>query len=864
MTSAKPAKKTARDMLIEWANDQSHWVRSIVREVLATNQALGDDVLDGALKEALAYYELSEDTPRQEPKLAPSEASEEQGEQLVIQRLGDVANVNRLAPGQAIEFNPRMTVLFGENATGKSGYVRILKRLAAVRSAEEILPDIDGLAKQARPAASIRYALGNREATHEWGGEAGVRPFTRASVFDSRAVAVHLEGDLTYAYTPGDLALFKHTHDAINAVRDRLEKARNDVRPAGNPFLPHFNSESTIYPKIETLGAATDLAALERLADISEEEQGGLQTLRSTVDALRSDTINTRLQVARSDKELHEALLAAGETIASLDWTAYSEGVGKILDLTEKLTAASQTAFEGENLPEALSEPWSAFIESADAYAKHLGQADYPHEGDQCLYCRQELGDAALALLGKYREYCNNTYRADRDQEAARLQAATTSLRALDTAQLRAAIERKITSLEESNELPPLLDKSRILATEIAGIIPRAAENQLVDASRACQLGEELRPLAKAQLETTEAQIVTLTTQGADREAALAKESAKLRELEDRLNLKQHLPQIRTHVENAKWANRADDLLRTRIRSLLRSLTDTSKLASEDLLNQDFERRFKEESEALRAPRVKLAFPGKRGEAARRKSLTASKHHLGDVLSEGEQKVIALADFLAECAIRTNSAPLIFDDPVNSLDYKRLEHIADRLFDLSKDHQVIVFTHSILLAMAIIDRFENEKAADDCAYFDVSRAANGAPGVVTGGKHPRYDTPKVLRGEINALVQDISKASGAGQQALIERGYSRLRSWCEAVVEEQVLAGVTQRFRRNVRMTVLPQIRGDRLRAFTEAILPLFEKACGITEAHAQPAEMLSVQPTATEFEEDWKAAQKALADYKA
>ena len=39
--------------------------------------------------------------------------------------------------------------------------------------------------------------------------------------------------------------------------------------------------------------------------------------------------------------------------------------------------------------------------------------------------------------------------------------------------------------------------------------------------------------------------------------------------------------------------------------------------------------------------------------------------------------------------------------------------------------------------------------------------------------------------------------------------------------------------------------------------------ACGITEAHAQPAVTLSMHPTASEFEEDWKAAQAALAEYK-
>ena len=135
---------------------------------------------------------------------------------------------------------------------------------------------------------------------------------------------------------------------------------------------------------------------------------------------------------------------------------------------------------------------------------------------------------------------------------------------------------------------------------------------------------------------------------------------------------------------------------------------------------------------------MKLQFPGREAAAARRKSLTAA-HKLSDILSEGEQKVIALADFLAEAVIRRSSAPIIFDDPVTSLDYKRLDYIVDRLVSLSEDHQVIVFTHNIWFATALLAKFENSVA--DCSYYDISEA-QGTTGIVTPGNHPRWDTVK--------------------------------------------------------------------------------------------------------------------------
>ena len=50
--------------------------------------------------------------------------------------------MNALTPGSEIEFCDKLTILYGENGTGKTGYARVLKRLGALRDAEEIVPNI--------------------------------------------------------------------------------------------------------------------------------------------------------------------------------------------------------------------------------------------------------------------------------------------------------------------------------------------------------------------------------------------------------------------------------------------------------------------------------------------------------------------------------------------------------------------------------------------------------------------------------------------------------------------------------------------------------------------------------------------------
>ena len=70
-----------------------------------------------------------------------------------------------------------------------------------------------------------------------------------------------------------------------------------------------------------------------------------------------------------------------------------------------------------------------------------------------------------------------------------------------------------------------------------------------------------------------------------------------------------------------------------------------------------------------------------------------TNRNIDQILSEGEQRAIALGAFLAELSLADHSCGIVFDDPVSSLDHGRRQHVARRLVEEAKKRQVIVFTH---------------------------------------------------------------------------------------------------------------------------------------------------------------------------
>lgn len=537
----------------------------------------------------------------------------------------------------------------------------------------------------------------------------------------------------------------------------------------------------------------------------------------------------------------------------------YDSAVQALTQAQGRLSSATQAAFSSEDIPAVLGDSWTAFIQAGEAYIREVGNEHYPRVNDQCIYCRQDLSDAAVALIAKYRNYCDNELRRAVSTAEGKVDKLAGDVVSLDLATFTRELEKREALFNEAQQKPVVLGKLKAALPSLTELQDRAKQRRSVGDAVSDGGIQEAAGLVEAEIRRLDAAIEGLTSSADERRRTLDEESAKLRNSEARIMLRELLPHVKHHVTGAKWADRGGTIL-GQFRGLSRSLTDAAKVASEQLLNQDFERRFRAECDALKAPKVNLEFPGRKGEAARRKSLS-SQHKLSEILSEGEQKVIALADFLAEASMKKAAGPIVFDDPVTSLDYRRLTYVVDRIVGISRERQVIVFTHNIWFTTQLLARFERDRAR--CSYYGVSEGV-GCFGIVTGGTHPRSDTITSLRPQINSVIQEAQRATGEAQAALIERGYGLIRAITEVIVEQDLLCSVTQRYQPNVMMTRLVDIKCDRLQDAIAVIFPIYEKACRYIPSHSQPLETLGVRPSVDELETDWKAIQDARGRYRA
>ena len=167
-----------------------------------------------------------------------------------------------------------------------------------------------------------------------------------------------------------------------------------------------------------------------------------------------------------------------------------------------------------------------------------------------------------------------------------------------------------------------------------------------------------------------------------------------------------------------------------------------------------------------------------------------------DILSEGEQRIVALAAFFADATGREAQTPIIIDDPISSLDINYENAATRRIVELARDRQVVVFTHRISMLVGI---------EDACELLSVQHKENYIRGTSKGKGVP--DLEEVYHGKVKTCLNGIQARlreikgmdpDSADYADAVGRQCQQFRICIERTVEDVLLQNIVRRFDRRV------------------------------------------------------------------
>lgn len=706
--------------IVEWSAECPAWQRDALRRLCSADKLDSTDI-DALL--AICKGEMEAD-----PLTADHVRNSAAGSALVIlKRLYRVQHVNALAEGEQLTFDKiGLTVVYGDNGSGKSGYARILKKSCRARSFgdEPIHPNIYAT-NPGLPTASIDFAINGQNRCAVWTSGQPADPLLSAvSVFDSRTANVHVDQTNDVAYTPLPMKVLAALAESCQTIKTRLNAEISAIQKQTPVAIikPACRPGTSVGKLLAGLSDDTKPERVAALAALNEAEKACLQKL--TAD-LAADPVRTARQL-QSLKGKIDGIISRLEVLAQSVTDPASRKLQAAFKTyavaREAAQAASTVLFSDEPLPSIGSDAWRALWEAARAYSQreaYPGKSFPVTASARCVFCHQELSSEAADRLNRFDGFVKDESKNREDEAKAsyttvlqRYRAARPSL--TDLADMLACIRDELDDDTLAKELRrtvlTCLWQHRYIERHHAGdaeISSPATIDLPLDALRkhASHLAERAAGLAAKAGSPERQKLIAERDELADRQWLGTVKADVLAEITRRKRivvLQAVLKDTGTYRITTKSTEIAEVLVTNALRAQFAK--EVSRLQIGELAIE-----LRQDKSTYGIPRFKVCLT-RRPEA-----------HVGEVLSEGEHRCVALAAFLAELATTESKSTIVFDDPVSSLDHMHREALAKRLADEGQNRQVIVFTHDIAFLFLLSEACRDRDTPTHFAIRSISR-----------------------------------------------------------------------------------------------------------------------------------------------
>ncbi len=678
-----------------WAQGFKPWQRFVLANAVRLRR-LTDEQIEQAYTLFLNDNNLgcAPDPPIEVPSAITGRPVSDAPSPIWLKRICGLRAVNALPPEAELTFSPSLTVVYGGNGVGKSGFTRILSNVCFSRKSHTILPNVYADQESEALAATIVVTdAANHDTSIVFDGSYQHTELKRIAVFDTDASRAHLGERNPLGFTPAGFDVFTEMARVYGEISHRLA---NDVeiRTRENAFTNSFVApESVVSQFVAKLNSDTDVSKLRRLATFGDTEKARLGEIQRQVTKLQSrsvaEVIGQLVGTKRDIGLLQERLKKSRALLTEKKRAEYRAILAEFAAKAELASTQGAESFKQEFLSSTGTKEWEDFLVSAHKLAG-LEHDSYPNEDDFCLLCHRPLDVTSAALINRSWEFLAHKARQEAEEARAQVDQSFQELRALrlDFFSADTAVRASLAKLDPSltGRIDALIgamesDRNAIIAVlKVAKGDIGAETFDDVNSSLAAlegQIDSDIKRLREEKIE--------------DALKALKAERITLRH---RQVLKQLLPEIEKYVSDQKWVKIASGAPRRSLNT--RTLTDKEKELFQRVIARDYKDKFAIECELLECSLpIELHTQGQRGQTVR--SLVMKGGHSPDIiLSEGEQRAVALADFLTEVTLNPANAGIVLDDPVTSQDHQRKRLIASRLALEAKNRQVAIFTHDLV------------------------------------------------------------------------------------------------------------------------------------------------------------------------
>ena len=193
--------------------------------------------------------------------------------------ISDVEGVNALAPKKPLEFGKgNLTIVYGNNGSGKSGYVRLLKHVCGARERGTLHRNVykpDSTLQK----ACISFEQNGISKTHTWSGHGICDDLNSVDIFDTSFGKVFVSSEDEVSYEPPVLSFFSSLILACEKVATALDVEANRHQSK----KPNIPADKKVTPEgiwYEAISAKTSTQDIDKHCVFGSADETEIQTIQ--------------------------------------------------------------------------------------------------------------------------------------------------------------------------------------------------------------------------------------------------------------------------------------------------------------------------------------------------------------------------------------------------------------------------------------------------------------------------------------------------------------------------------------------------------------------------------------------------------
>ncbi|MBP3139225.1 AAA family ATPase [Aliivibrio fischeri] len=722
--------------------------------------------------------------------------------------INNVVNVGALAGEQSLKLEESgITAIYGENGSGKSSYSKILKNACVTRGN---VPDISTnifSPKTEKPSAEIILKVGEQlPETVNWTYQGEDNDSLKLiRVFDSTSSNHYVSKVDTVVFKHSEINILNELQRACDYIKANYLKDADLKEEVITLPVCKEGTKAQIF--INSLTANSTVTQLDDVCLTSEQIEQ-IESLKAQVLRLK---VKTASELRKEYKSNYTRLTPLKRYLQSLSNLLSEDAIKDYKKLYDDCLVKSATAeqirasiLDGHPIEAIGSSAWQSMWKYTKAFIENNGQDKTfpPVEGDFCPTCLQTVSADSATKMKSFDDFLKEQTQKDAEEATKKLNTARDLINKLTFSLTN--YEDVLTFIKLKNEdveqcIQVAITSLKIIADNLNKQNPEFTD-EYINFSFIDWLTESIEEYKRLEADVSSDEKLSETIAKLEIQIVDLEESKKV--TDNRENILKQIANLVKKQQKIALLSKCEG----------RSLTMLSKDIANSGALGNLNSKFQEELAKLgfKAFDVSTVTKGQQGVQKLKLEINGKSNTIDTIASEGEQKCISLAGFLAELSVDESHSAIIFDDPVNSLDHKWRDKFAKRIAEESLQRQVIVLTHDLPFLKNIEERAVQLGATLKTIAVKKRGQRAGIP-----SEQPPWAAQgtKARIGVLKQYLQQVGKAWRDDDEEKYKQNagmlYSYKREAWERLVEEWLLGGVVERFGRGVETNRLKKLKDD-------------------------------------------------------